>query len=78
MLVGADTLLKFTTGLQQGRQAGRAAVAIREGVDAQEVEHRQRHQYEGVGQVLIQRGGVAPGQIGHSHGCEVRSDRLEA
>ena len=63
---------------QQGQQAGHATVAIREGGDAQEVEHCQRHQHEGIGQVLIQRGGVAHGQIGHSHGCEVRSDWLEA
>lgn len=28
--------------------------------------------------MLIQRGGVAPGQIGHGHGCEVRSNWLEA
>src|SRR5690606_9594467 len=51
--------------------------AVREGVDAQEVEHRQRHKYQRVGQVLVQRGGVAPSQIGHGHGREVRSNWLE-
>ncbi|MCY1354132.1 hypothetical protein D9M68_704850 [compost metagenome] len=34
---------------QQGQQARHAPVAIREGVDTQEVEHRQRHQHQWVG-----------------------------
>ncbi|MCY1300046.1 hypothetical protein D9M70_496040 [compost metagenome] len=63
---------------QQGQQAGHAAIAIGERVDAQEVEHRQRHQHQRVGQVLVQGGGVAPGQIGHGHRRQVRSHRLEA
>lgn len=32
---------------QQGQQAGHATVAVRERVDAQEVEHRQRHSTNG-------------------------------
>ncbi len=62
---------------QQSQQAGHATVAVRERVDAQEVEHRQRHQHQRVSQVLVQSGSIAPGQIGHGHRRQVGSDRLE-
>ncbi|MBV6389000.1 MAG: hypothetical protein JNIBNLAF_00596 [Nitrosomonas europaea] len=52
---------------QQGQQSGHTAVAVRKGVNTQEVEHRQRHKHQRVGQMLIQCSGVVPSQIGHGH-----------
>ena len=55
-----------------------AAVAIREGVDAQEVEDGQRHQHQGVCPVLIQGQAVARDQVRHRDGREVRGNRTKA
>ena len=62
----------------QGQQACHAAIAVREGVDAEKVQDGQGHQDEGIGQVLIQGRSVAGDQVRHGHRGEVGGHGGEA
>ncbi len=62
----------------QCQQPRHAAIAIREGVDAEEVEDDQWHQNQRVCQVLVQRRVVSRDHVGHHHGGKMRGDRAKA
>lgn len=56
---------------------GASALAIREGVNAEEIENRQRRQYEGGGEMPIECSAVTRNHVGHRHGRKVRSYRAK-
>lgn len=58
----------------QGQQPRHAAIAIREGVDAQKIEDGQRRQHQGVGQMLVQSKAVARDQVCHRNRGKVCGD----